>query len=160
MSTFVSVGNATQPFYRLLEAVRANLAALPQPVFVQYGSATNIFGDACAAVAFVDMEEFARRVAAAELLVLHAGAGSIIHAARAGKVPVVMPRQASLREHVDDHQLEFTHELARTQRIVVCEKASELPAAAAGALQLQRRLIDGPAESPMLRMVRQAIGLH
>lgn len=159
MSTFVSVGNATQPFYRLLEAVRVNLAALPQPLFVQYGAASDSFGPACSAAAFVDMDEFARRVANAELLILHAGAGSIIHAARAGKIPVVMPRRAALGEHVDDHQIEFTKELARTRRIVVCEQASDLPSAAVEALELQRRLPAQPDESPMLRMVRQAIGV-
>lgn len=158
MSTFVSVGNATQPFYRLLDAVRANLAALPKPLFVQYGAASDIFGPACSAAAFVDMDEFARRVADAQLLILHAGAGSILHAARAGKVPVVMPRRASLGEHVDDHQIEFTKELARMRRIVVCEQASSLTAAAAEALELQHRLTAQPAEAPMVRLVRQAIG--
>lgn len=157
MSTFVSVGNATQPFYRLLEAVREHLAILPRPLFIQYGSASDIFGPAYSAAAFVDMNEFASRVADAELLILHAGAGSIIHAARAGKVPVVMPRRALLGEHVDDHQMEFTQELARTGRIVVCHHASDLPTAVSEALLLQRRLPAQPTESPMLRMVRQAL---
>lgn len=158
MSTFVSVGNATQPFRRLLEAVCELAPQLPQPVFVQFGAAQAFACPACTGLAFMEMGEFARRVSEAELLILHAGAGSVIHAVRAGKVPVVVPRRASLGEHVDDHQLEFARELEKTGKVLVAHDAATLAQATAAALQRQR-LWDaaGAAEPPLVGMVRHAL---
>lgn len=158
MSTFVSVGNATQPFTRLLEAVCELASQLPQPVLVQFGAAQAFACPGCTGVAFMEMGEFAQRVSEAELLILHAGAGSVIHAVRAGKTPVIMPRRADLGEHVDDHQLEFARELEKTGKVAVAHDTATLAQAAAVALQRQRmRDTAGPAEPPLVEMVRQAL---
>jgi beta-1,4-N-acetylglucosaminyltransferase len=158
VSTFVSVGNATQPFTRLLKAVCELAAQLPQPVFVQFGAAKSFACPGCTGVAFLEMEAFAERVRAAELLILHAGAGSVIHALRAGKTPVVVPRRASLGEHVDDHQLEFSRELQKIGKVFVAHDAATLSQAAAAAVQRQR-LSSGAAisELPLVGMVRHAL---
>jgi beta-1,4-N-acetylglucosaminyltransferase len=158
VSTFVSVGNATQPFARLLEAVCELAPRLPQPVFVQFGSARTFRCPSCSGAAFVEMAEFERRVGEAELLILHAGAGSVIHAVRAGKMPVVMPRLASLGEHVDDHQLEFARQLEKTGKVLVAHDASTLAQAAVAALQ-QQGTSDRTsyAEPPLVGMVRELI---
>ena len=112
MSTFVCVGNATQPFRRLLDGVTAIARDLPQPVFVQSGS-TPFHAKGCESAPFLNMSEFQSRVDRSKLLIMHAGAGSLITAVRAGKVPVVMARRARYAEHVDDHQIEFARELDR-----------------------------------------------
>lgn len=138
MSTFVSIGNGTQPFTRLLNAVSNILPILPQPVFVQHG-ATSFSAQACTHQPFVTMGEFEARVRDAQLLIIHAGAGSVIHAIRAGKVPVVMPRLKAHNEIVDDHQLEFVEELERTGKIVAAREPQDLPQAIQLALDLQRK---------------------
>lgn len=158
MSSFVSVGNATQPFARLLEAVCELAPQLPQPVFVQFGAIQSFTCPACTGVAFVEMDEFEQRVSEAELLILHAGAGSVIHAVRAGKTPVVMPRRTSLGEHVDDHQLEFARELEKTGKVLVAHDAVTLGQAVAEALKRQR--VSGGAaseEPPLVGMVRAVL---
>lgn len=158
MSTFVSVGNATQPFARLLDAVCKLAPQLPQPVFVQYGAAHSFSCAACAGVAFLEMGEFEKRVIEAELLILHAGAGSVIHAIKAGKVPVIMPRRASLGEHVDDHQHEFARELEKIGKVFVAHDAATLAQAVVVALQNQKiRYFVGHAEPPLVEMVRKAL---
>lgn len=43
-------------------------------------------------------------IAAADVVVCHAGAGSAMTALELGKVPVLLPRESRHREHVDDHQ--------------------------------------------------------
>ena len=136
MSTFISVGNSTQPFGRLLEAVAAVAGDLPQPVFVQSGS-TPFHAESCENVAFLDMSEFQSRVGQATLVIMHAGAGSLITALRSGKVPVVMARRARYGEHVDDHQLEFARELEKAGRIVVVNEPTELLSAVREALARQ-----------------------
>ncbi len=157
MSTFVSVGNATQPFSRLLDEVVRMAEVLPQPIVVQHG-ATPFQAVSCQAVPFVDMIEFERMVAGAELLILHAGAGSVIHAVCAGKVPVVMPRRVAFGEHVDDHQIEFAQALAAAGQVVVADEAIQLRDAVQKALALQRE--SGKASSDtslMLKLIDETL---
>lgn len=160
MSTFVAVGNATQPFRRLLDAVAGLAGDLPQPITIQYGAALGFAAANCRCVDFVGMDEFATLVAAADLLILHAGAGSVIHAVRAGKVPVVVPRRVALGEHVDDHQLEFARELARLDRIVVCEDVSLLLSAVNAAQRLQRAAATRTDEPVLVGELRRLLQQH
>ena len=157
MSTFVSVGNATQPFHRLLNAVCELSPQFPQPVMVQYGAAQDFACPHCQCVAFMDMEAFKQQVGKADLLIFHAGAGSVIHAVRAGKVPVLMPRRVELGEHVDNHQVEFARELAATNKVVVCEDASQLAKAVTEALERQRQQQGSPSEPALIGLVRAVL---
>lgn len=111
MTTFVSVGNATQPFTRLVEAVRAVAQELPQPIIIQHGHTEKLDDNNIIYKQFMGMDEFANLVASSTILIMHAGAGSILHAIRAGKIPIVMPRLRRFGEHVDDHQVELAEAL-------------------------------------------------
>lgn len=126
--TFVTVGNATQPFGRLLEAVErlAIAGALPEPVVVQSGHNPAFVSRACVVHPFLKMEEFEERVAAATLVIGHAGAGTIVHALAAGRMPVVMPRRAMYGELIDDHQAQFVRRLARERRVIPAWEAADL----------------------------------
>lgn len=156
MSTFVSVGNATQPFPRLLDAVFKIAPRLPQPVVIQHGS-TPVANTDCFAAPFIAMAEFERLVSEAELLILHAGAGSVIHAVRAGKVPVLMPRRAQFGELVDDHQLEFARALAQTGRVILAEQVGDLGSAVDTALSLQRSGVVIREPTAMARLVAETL---
>jgi beta-1,4-N-acetylglucosaminyltransferase len=146
----VSVGNAHQPFTRLIHAVTSIAHALPQPVVVQHGH-TPFDSYECSGVAFLDMLAFESAVSEAEVLILHAGAGSVIHALGAGKAPVVMARRAEYGEIVDDHQVELARELALTGRIVVVEHSAELMAAIERARTLPATV--ARSEPPIVEMV-------
>jgi beta-1,4-N-acetylglucosaminyltransferase len=149
MSTFVTVGNATQPFPRLLVAIAEQAERLPQPVTIQYGN--NDFScETCQTVAFMKMEEFAENLAKATLVVMHAGAGSIIHAIQAGKVPVVVPRRAEYGEIIDNHQIEFAQSLATEGRVVVLEDVAGLERAIKEAIARQAEINQQLATQPRL----------
>ena len=94
MSTFVSVGNCRQSFARMLGRIAeiANGSIMPHPVYVQHGH-TPFSGSSCIATPFLTRDEFDVRLVAASLVLSHGGMTSL-QAIRAGKVPVVMPRQA------------------------------------------------------------------
>jgi UDP-N-acetylglucosamine transferase subunit ALG13 len=151
MSTFVSVGNANQPFARLLKAVSvlAEKGDLPLPVIVQHGH-TPFSSDGCTAIDFMAMEDFAKHVRGAELLIFHAGAGSMIHACQAGKVPVVMPRRACFGEHIDDHQLELVEAFERSGLVVKVDDEKDLYDAAMRATKMQSEKEQGNREEPMM----------
>jgi len=136
LTTFVTIGNAHQPFHRLLGAVSAIVSTLPQPVVVQHGNTPWSGCDVCIAKPFVGMAEFDKLLNQAELLILHAGV-SVLQAIRAGKTPVVMPRRAMYGEIVIDHQWEFARALAETGKIVLANEPSDLPAAVVEAMKRQ-----------------------
>ncbi len=65
-------------------------------------------------------------VARADVLVCHAGVGSVILGLEAGKVPVIVPRRAGRKEHVDDHQVAFALRMEKAGRLIVARSAEDL----------------------------------
>ncbi len=72
--------------------------------------------------------EYANQTAQAELLVSHAGMGSILTALHLGKPIVTMPRRGHLRETRNDHQFTTVQRLGRRPGIHVAADETELPA--------------------------------
>lgn len=87
----------------------------------------------------VSPAEFQERVQAAQLIVSHAGMGSIITAMRFGKPIVIVPRRAEYREHRNDHQLATVKWLGNRPGIYPVLAEAELPA------QVQQLLESGAA---------------
>ena len=155
---FVTVGNATQQFRRLLDAI--DLAAesgsfVSDPVFIQSGHNPDFQSRRCEVKQFVSMDEFENLMAEANLIICHGGCTQL-HAIRLGKVPVVMPRRKKYREHVNDHQLELVSALASERKIVPAYEVEDLAAAIAEARRLNRQPIP-VSQSPMISLVAQAI---
>lgn len=123
---FATVGShPTYVFDRLLRA----LETLPgEELVVQYGPG-RAPANAATAVPWMTFAEVAEQMERAEHVVSHAGAGTVLCAARAGQVPIVFPRLQRYGETVDDHQLELARRLAEDGRVVVVESESELAAA-------------------------------
>jgi UDP-N-acetylglucosamine transferase subunit ALG13 len=61
----------------------------------------------------------------ADLVVAHAGVGTALAALEVGKCPLLVPRRLSLREHVDDHQIQVAREL-RDRGLCVSVEADDL----------------------------------
>lgn len=126
MTTFITVGNATQPFDRLLEAAALITEILPKPVVVQRG-VSRVGHPAWDSRDFVTMQVFDELVRRADLLIMHCGAGSVIHAVRARRRPIVIPRRARCGEIVDDHQVEFAEALDKAGYILLAREAADIP---------------------------------
>jgi len=125
MNTFVSIGNARQPFTRLLKEIVRQIDILPHPVIVQHGHTPFDF-KGCTSMAFVSNDEYHRLVAQSSLLIIHGGAGSIINALRQHKLPVVVPRLERYGEHVNNHQLDLCSKLSEIGKVVMVERIEEL----------------------------------
>jgi UDP-N-acetylglucosamine transferase subunit ALG13 len=97
-------------------------------------------------VAFVRMDEFERLIQQSSLLIMHAGAGSVIHALRTQRLPIVMPRRAAKGEHIDDHQLEFATALASTGEVLLACNTAELRSAVRVALASPGRRATAPTQ--------------
>jgi UDP-N-acetylglucosamine transferase subunit ALG13 len=125
---FVTVGNATQGFMRLLESVErlARSGALAQEeIFMQTGNNLSFHSDRCQHQSFITMEEFQRRLTSADVIISHGGC-TVFQVLRLGKVPVVMPRVRRYREHINDHQLDFVKAMAQEKWVVPAYESEDL----------------------------------
>ena len=100
----VMVGTNKYPFDRLVRAAD-DLASLDE-VVVQRGTST-VVPTYAQSVDFVPFDKLVELVKTAQLVVTHAGVGSIVVSLSQGRIPVVVPRLARFGEHVDDHQLQI-----------------------------------------------------
>ena len=75
---------------------------------------------------FMDKSDFDQAIASCDLLVTHAGEGSIMTGLLKGKKVIAVPRYAKLGEHVSDHQLEIARALAKQHCLVNVEDITQL----------------------------------
>jgi beta-1,4-N-acetylglucosaminyltransferase len=122
---FATVGSTQIPFERFVRA----LEALPgEQLLVQHGPVEPPAG-AAQTNAFMQFPQMIESMEAADVVVCHAGAGSILCALRAGHTPVVVPRLKRFQETVDDHQVEFSRALAADGKVIAVENLDYLATA-------------------------------
>jgi UDP-N-acetylglucosamine transferase subunit ALG13 len=155
----VTVGNATQRFGRLLQAIddlAASGAFAAEPVIIQSGNNPEFQARHCEVRPFVSMDEFGQLMEGASLIICHGGCGTQLHAIRLGKIPVVMPRREKYGEHLNDHQMQLVEALAAENKIVPAYEPADLAPAIIEARERNKTPLVAQA-SPMLSLVAQAI---
>jgi UDP-N-acetylglucosamine transferase subunit ALG13 len=111
-------------------------------------------------------DQFQSYVAESEVIVAHAGMGTIISAVELGKRVVVMPRREALGEHRNDHQLDTANRFSHLQGLSVVHDGVQLSRALAkprgDALDAAvAELVAQLAASPdLITQVRQFAGLE
>lgn len=78
---------------------------------------------------YMGAAEFSRACADADVVVTHAGVGTILALLEAEIFPVVVPRRSARREHVDDHQVQISSLVKSLGVAAVAEADSDLAAA-------------------------------
>ena len=91
-----------------------------------YTSRTDLPGTVFDEVPSATFDDLVRE---ADLVITHAGVGTIMHLLDRGEFPVVIPRRADRREHVDDHQLQICT-LLRDRRIACVLEVDEISSTA------------------------------
>lgn len=125
---FLTVGTQG-PFDRLTKAVDEWCAQGGKPeVFGQIGALThsNYQPKNFKCVERLAPDAFDSQFAQAELIVSHAGMGSIISALQAGKQIVIMPRRTHLREHRNDHQVATVQKMADRSGVHVAADETQI----------------------------------
>jgi UDP-N-acetylglucosamine transferase subunit ALG13 len=126
---FATVGSTQIPFERLMRALDGFAG---DRLFVQHGPVAAPAGAAWSR-AYMQFPEVLKCMRRADVVVCHAGAGSILCALRAGHRPVVAPRLKRFGETVDDHQVEFAAALAAEGSVVAVDDLGGLREAIASA---------------------------
>jgi beta-1,4-N-acetylglucosaminyltransferase len=148
--TLVTVGRSTKyRFTRLVDTVLEVLPMLPQPVFIQHAGLPPESLRGLTGVDMLSHDAFHQRMRSAELLISHAGAGTILEALRAGIPAVVMARRPELGEIADGHQLELAETLSR---LGLVEAVTDAPALRSilGTMERRRRPLGDPLNQRQL----------
>lgn len=105
---FVTVGTHEQPFDRLVRTVDElkRDGKITEDVIIQTGFCT-YEPKYCTWEKTFTNAEMEERVRKARIVITHGGPSSFMMPLSMGKIPVVVPRQHDLGEHVNDHQVKF-----------------------------------------------------
>ncbi|MBR2423274.1 MAG: glycosyltransferase [Oscillospiraceae bacterium] len=128
--TFVTLGTQSFPFNRLLELVDRLVeeGVLRGEVFAQVGYSTYVPRN-YSYVDFLEPAAYSRYIAQADLVIAHAGVGTIMSCLSSRRKLIVVPRSKRYSEHVDDHQFEIAEEFAEKGYLFAAESYDGLKAA-------------------------------
>lgn len=135
----VLVGTDFHRFDRLVGWVDRWAADTGADVLVQYG--TSRPPQVATGLPYLDWDKLQSELAEADAVVSHGGPATISEARKAGHLPVVVPRDPQLDEHVDQHQQQFSRRLGASGLVMLAETESTLRAALSAAAATGR----GPA---------------
>jgi UDP-N-acetylglucosamine transferase subunit ALG13 len=135
------------PFDRLVHAVDEWARHAPGQVFAQIGL-SDLRPKHMQWIRFLAPDSFLSRVRAAELLVAHAGMGSIITALEYGKPILVMPRRGDLGETRNDHQVATAQRFSGVGLVEVAFDEQELAARLDRLVSLPPARLDGLVSLP------------
>lgn len=71
-------------------------------------------------------EDFKRLINESDLIIAHAGTGTVVPSVKQGKKVIVVPRMAQFDEHFDDHQLELAELFAKQGYVLQARNKEEL----------------------------------
>ena len=123
---FVTIGSMF-PFDRFIRVMDGYAAAYPdETLFAQIGNGEYepVHMDFARKLSQAD---FSATMAKAEVIVAHAGMGTVITAGRVGRPVVIMPRILEWGEHTTDHQIATANWLRDKPGIFVADTDDELP---------------------------------
>ena len=125
---FLTVGTWRVGYDRLIKAVDELVGSgvITDEVIAQTGN-SSYKPKYMTVMEFCSPDEFVNLISRAELVISHAGMGTIIEAVKQTKPIVVMPRKADLGEVDNDHQFTTAKQLETEGKILVAYEISDLP---------------------------------
>lgn len=123
---FITVGNM-DPFDRLIRTMDewAKSSQCQEEILAQIGRGSYQPKN-FKYVEFLTPSEYVKSFERAQLIVSHAGMGTIITALEKGKPLIVMPKRASLGEQRNEHQLATVRHFQRSKQVLVADTDEEL----------------------------------
>ena len=143
MKVFVTVGTQL-PFDRLISAVDRWALQHRAEVFAQTGS-SSLRPKHIQWQDFIDNAEANERIRTANLVVAHAGMGTILTRLETGLPLIVLPRRAALGEHRNDHQIATARRLSHLRGLWVVDNED--------ALHEKMNTFERPVDTPNINAV-------
>jgi UDP-N-acetylglucosamine transferase subunit ALG13 len=148
---FVALGTDEHPFERAVDLV--GRLRPDHRLVVQHGHTPARDWPDVTWLDFVPFESIRDLMRDADVVVCHAGVGTIMTALSFGRRPVVVPRRAARGEHVDDHQLQIVDKLSE-RGLVVPVRDDDIAAAVASA---RHGAVEWTRDSGLARAVVAAV---
>lgn len=127
---FLTVGTHKDPFDRLIKKVDdlVSSGSIKDKVVMQIGNSAYEPKN-CEFYRFIGSDKFEELYKSADIIICHAGAGSIINALKNKKHLVIVPRLKKFHEHTDDHQLDLAEAMEKDGKAVCVRDVEQLPEA-------------------------------
>lgn len=111
INIFVTVGNDYRSFHRLIKKIDEVAGMIDAEFIVQYGYSEYVPLKIEKKYKFLDRGEYNKIFSNANLIISHAGIGTIIDTIHKKKKMILVPKQHKLGEHFNNHQLEIAREI-------------------------------------------------
>lgn len=110
---FVTLGTQDKSFSRLLDAIEKQIknGNIKEKVIVQAGH-TDYISDNMEILKLIPMEEFDKYINECDLLITHAGVGSIMTGLKNNKKVIAAARLKEYNEHTNNHQIQIAKEFS------------------------------------------------
>lgn len=126
---FVILGTQDKKFPRLLEAIQKKIdegkISPEEEIIVQAGS-TKFESNDMKIFDFISINEFEEYIEKADLIICHAGVGTILTALKKNKKIIAAARLKEFGEHVNDHQLQILENFKDEGYILALEDFEKL----------------------------------
>lgn len=117
MRIFIMFGTQDKRFDRLLNTVLQSEFIKNHEVFLQLGYTKGIY-DGVHSQDYYTEEELLEQISLADVIITHAGVGSIVSSLKLGKKVIVVPRLGQYKEQNNDHQVQIMERFANQGYIV------------------------------------------
>lgn len=125
---FVILGTQDKKFPRLLEAIQKKIdegKINEEEIIVQAGSTKYVSKD-MKILDYMPVKEFEECIEKADIIICHAGVGTILTALKKGKKIIAAARLKQYGEHVNDHQLQILENFTDEGYILALEDFDKL----------------------------------
>lgn len=141
---FVILGTQDKKFPRLLEAVQKAIdkkkISKKEKIIVQAGS-TKFESNDMQIIDYMPVEQFEEYIEKADIIICHAGVGTILTALEKGKKVIAAARLKEYGEHVNDHQLQILENFSKKGYIVALEDFDKIDEAIKQAKEFEPKQI-------------------
>jgi UDP-N-acetylglucosamine transferase subunit ALG13 len=124
---FVTVGTEKFPFDRLLRTIDEALKTgeINDEVFAQIGNC-DYKPQYYKYEKMLPFQKIVEAIINSNIVVSHAGTGSIRMCLKEGKIPIVLARDAKYGEHLDNHQMQLAGKMEQLGKIILVRSETEL----------------------------------
>lgn len=125
---FVILGTQDKKFSRLLEAIQKQIDngnISEEKIIVQAG-ATKFKSNKMEIKDYIGVKEFENLIDDSDLIICHAGVGTILTALKKGKKIIAAARLKKYGEHVNDHQLQILDNFSNAGYILALDDFDKL----------------------------------
>lgn len=125
---FVTLGTQDKEFPRMLDIVNEAFEKgfINEPVVAQIGNTKYNKKTKMKLITMMSTDEFNKYLEEADIIITHAGVGTIVNALKLKKKIIAIPRLKKFQEHVNDHQLQILKNFAQKGLLIPLKERDKL----------------------------------